>query len=432
MNISLKTPIAIVGLGISGESVLSFLLSLGFPRNQIITFDEKSLAAEVSDPKILFSQHKPATLVVSPGVSLQKPWIVAAAQQGVKITSEVNLACSVIKNEVLIGITGSVGKSTVTSLIGSVLSQADKNTFVGGNLGTAFCDYAREVHEKRRSPAPWVVLELSSYQLENCENLHLSVAAIASLTPNHLERYDSLEAYYDRKFHIIDICRGPVILNQDSQDLKVREPRIHQAYPNKKIIWSSSRKTSFDFSQTKLIGQHNRQNLAMAAEVLTQLNIPKEQIENLKEFSGLPHRTEFFGEWDQITFINDSKATSVESVLMAVEACLPLMKPQAKLHLLLGGRDKKLPWEQLTHLQENKNIYFYFFGESKDLIPRKSGLSGLVFESLETGFSSLMKSTKPGDIVLFSPGGTSLDQFKNFEDRGHYFKNLVQNYYSRR
>lgn len=432
MTISLKTPVAIVGLGISGESALSLLLTCGVPRHQIITFDEKSTSAQVNDPQKLWDEFHPATLVVSPGVSLKKPWILDFISRGVVVTSEISLAVSCLDKEILIGITGSVGKSTVTSLIGDVLSQIDKTTFVGGNLGTPLCTYVREVLENKRPRAKWIVVELSSYQLENCKGLNLDVAAITSLTPNHLERYDSLESYYRTKFHIIDICHGPTVINLDSSDLKKWQTNIEKSFPLKKLIWSSSLDHHGTFVKARLIGQHNQQNLSLSAGVLLQLGIDQEKIKLLNQFSGLPHRTEFFGTWDDILFINDSKATSVESVLMALNACLPLLPERGKLHLLLGGRDKKLPWQQLSSLSSNKNILFYFFGESRDLIPQQSGLKGISFETLKEGFPLVMKNTKPKDIVLFSPGGTSLDQFKNFEDRGNYFKNLVRTHYSSR
>jgi len=434
MKISIKTPIAIVGLGLSGESVLSLLSSLGIPRHDIITFDEKSLSAQVSDPERLLNEYQPKTLVISPGVPLSKPWIKRALDQGIAITSEINLATTVLENEILIGITGSVGKSTVTSLVGEVLTALDKNTFVGGNLGKAFCDYARDVFEKKRPRAKWVVLELSSYQLENCRELHLSAAAITSFTPNHLERYNSLEDYYLTKLRIIDMCNGPVLLNKNSLDLAAHSAKIKSLYPKKQVHWSSNEKMSnfFDFSKARLIGKHNQQNLALAADLLLKLGLQHEQLGSLNDFPGLSHRTEFFGKWNDVTFVNDSKATSIESVQVAVDSCLPLIKSGHKLHLLLGGRDKNLPWENLKNWDDNETVVFYFFGESKDLIPKKSGLSGPSFENLTACFEFLMNNVQKNDVVLFSPGGTSLDEFKNFEARGNFFKELVQTYYSSR
>ncbi len=425
-----------MGLGLSGESARAFLLSLGYPQKDIITFDEKSAQAQVSDPEDLFRVYQPQTLVVSPGVPLTKDWIVAAAARGVEITSEINLACSILESEVLIGVTGSVGKSTTVSLIGAVLTALDKNTFVGGNLGTAFCDYAREVHTGKRQRAKWVVLELSSYQLENCKNLILSTAAITSLTPNHLERYSSLESYYVSKMKILALCKGSVVLNQESKDLFSRKSAIEKlADKTCPLFWVTPQNTSFknlDLSSTRLVGKHNLQNLAVAAKLLLELGIPSDQMKALVEFSGLAHRMEFFGTWNEINFINDSKATSIESVLMAVDSCLQKLYGTQKMHLLLGGRDKNLPWHELSRLSKNQNILFYFFGESKDLIPKCSGLPGSTFVNLDTCFSAVMEKAQKQDWVLLSPGGTSLDHFKNFEARGDFFKNLVQKYYSAR
>ncbi len=423
-----------MGLGLSGESARSFLLSLGYPQKDIITFDEKSAQAQASDPNELFRLYQPQTLVISPGVPLTKDWIVAAAARGVEITSEINLACSILESEILIGVTGSVGKSTTVSLIGAVLTALDKNTFVGGNLGTAFCDYAREVSTGKRQRAKWVVLELSSYQLENCKNLTLSGAAITSLTPNHLERYSSLEAYYESKMKILTLCKGPVVLNQESTDLFSRKNALEKiADKNCPLFWTTPKNNSLEnlnLSSARLVGKHNLQNLAVAAKLLLELGIPSDQMKALIEFPGLAHRMEFFGTWNEINFINDSKATSIESVLMAVDSCLPNVTGTQKIHLLLGGRDKNLPWHELSRLAGNPNILFYFFGESKDLIPKCSGLLGSTFTNLDGCFSAVMEKAQKKDWVLFSPGGTSLDHFKNFEVRGDFFKNLVQKHYS--
>jgi UDP-N-acetylmuramoylalanine--D-glutamate ligase len=179
-------------------------------------------------------------------------------------------------------------------------------------------------------------------------------------------------------------------------------------------------------SKARLLGEHNQQNLRLAATTLSLLGLPVEDQKTLLEYPGLPHRTEYVTEKNGIHFINDSKATSIESVLVSVEACLKNVEPGGKIHLLLGGRDKNLPWQDLNELISHKNIFYYFFGESKSLIPQKTKLVGSEFTDVESCFKSALSHSKKGDWILFSPGGTSLDQFKNFEERGNFFKSLVK------
>lgn len=186
----IQTPVAIVGMAKSGESAERFLLARGLKREEVLTFDQK-VPAQFNDPQALMSQGKPKTLVVSPGVPLKSSWIIEAQKAGVIVTSEINLACEVLADEKIIGVTGSLGKSTTVSLLGAGLSAFDKNAFVGGNLGTPFCEYATGVLTGKRPRAQWIVLELSSYQLENCKALKVNHAAITFLSANHMERYDS-------------------------------------------------------------------------------------------------------------------------------------------------------------------------------------------------------------------------------------------------
>jgi UDP-N-acetylmuramoylalanine--D-glutamate ligase len=149
----------------------------------------------------------------------------------------------------------------------------------------------------------------------------------------------------------------------------------------------------------------------------------------MKGYQGLPHRMENLGTTKGILFINDSKATTMDSVLISVDALLKnRMKENSTLHLLLGGQDKNLPWESLNCLQRFPNINIYFFGQCGSLAKSKSQLTGGVWPSLGSAFSEMLSSAKTGDTVLLSPGGTSLDEFSNFENRGDYFKNLVQKF----
>lgn len=422
---NLKTPIAIVGMARSGEAAKQLLLLNGVAPSSILTFDAKLPTADFSDPQVLMDQGRPQTLVVSPGVPLSLDWIQKAKTAGVKITSELSLACSCLQTEKLIGVTGSVGKSTTVSLIGAGLNAFSPAGFVGGNLGIPFCQYAVEVLNGQRPRADWVVLELSSYQLENCENLKLEYSAITYLTSNHLERYNSLEDYYQTKWNIISLTEKNMFLNSGGGDVvnyseKHASPKVRIVSKNDVIL------KPLHLQEARLIGEHNQDNLALAATIALAAGWPQKAIDGMKSFGGLVHRLENVGNFKGIRFINDSKATAMDSVLIAVQAAHETREKSGRLFVLLGGRNKSLPWQDLASLKNYSETVFVFFGECRDLAKEKSGLPGSSFEKLGEALDHVFNTAKAGDTVLLSPGGTSWDEFKSFEDRGDFFKARVK------
>lgn len=421
---SLKSPIAIIGMGKSGAAARRMLLASGIAESEVFTFDTKQKDAQFKNPELMMAEISPKTFVVSPGVPLSSPWIQTARTQGVYITSEINLACSALRDEKLIGVTGSVGKSTTVSILEAGLKAFSKTAFVGGNLGIPFCEYATDVVLGNRPCADWVVLELSSYQLENSILLKLDLSAITYLTSNHLERYENLHEYYETKCRIVEFTKNEVILNQNGGDLR----DFCHGKESSKLIWSEPHLPElacFHLETASLIGEHNQDNLAIAAMLALRACWPLESIRAMKEFTGLQHRLENLGEFNQIRFINDSKATALDSVLIAVAATVYTRKPNSIVHVLLGGKDKGLPWDTIGILSNYPNMSFLFFGESREVAQKKSHLPGSTHEHLISAIQQCLKIAKPGDTVLLSPGGTSLDAFKNFEDRGDFFKAQV-------
>ncbi len=421
----MKQPIVIVGMGKSGRAALRLLRLLGHPDHQLKTFDSKTGAADFSQPEKVLDLN-PACLVVSPGVDLKLPWIQTLLRAGTKLTSELDLAAQQLKDEKLVGITGSMGKSTTTTLLGIGASSFSQHVFTGGNLGTPLSDYIGDVLERQRPRAEWILLELSSYQLENCPSLKLQAGIITALSPNHLERYLTLEDYYLSKWSFKGKIQGPLFLNFDNEELKRwSTPRLDSQCACVRAEITDH--DTFSLQNAKLVGAHNLQNLALATEVARHFNWPTSAIEAMKNYRGLEHRLERVATKEGVTFINDSKATTIDSVIAAVHSCLPLLNDsQNKLHLLLGGRDKSLPWEDLQQFKRHPQLEFYFFGECGEVAQYKSGLKGSCFKSLSDTLGQLNRFLRSNDLVLLSPGGTSLDEFKNFEDRGHYFKNWVQ------
>lgn len=396
---------------------------------EIFTFDKDGAKAQFTDPVEMLAKVKPRTLVVSPGVPLAQEWIQKFEADGGTVTSELELACQCLEGEKILGITGSVGKSTTTALLGEGAKTLDPNAFVGGNFGTPLAEYAADVLEGKRPRAQWVVLELSSYQLERSRNLKLEGAAIISLLPNHLERYPNLEAYYSAKWDMVTRTPGPVVLNDNGGDLHgFADFRLPPPLRARTRFVSARRGPVGDaeFTAMKLLGDHNRDNLAVAVELATAVGWDRAKfLPAMLNFAGLSHRLERIGTWRDITFVNDSKATAMESVISAVTAVLN-SHPKGKVHLLLGGRDKKLPWERLSVLSAYAQVEPMFFGECAKLAKEKSNLNGPVYDSLKQLVPLLRQKAKAGDWVLLSPGGTSLDEFKNFEDRGAFFAKRMQ------
>lgn len=417
---NLKTPIAIIGLGKSGRAALSLLDELGFTQKDVLTFDEKSDAAQLRSPDDLVAKS-PQTLVVSPGVPLKTEWIQKLISSGAHLTSELTLAASLLTTEKIIGVTGSVGKSTVVSLLGAGAKSFDSNAFVGGNLGTPLCEYALSI--VRGNPkANWVILELSSYQLENCEQLSLDNSIITFLSPNHLERYDDLDSYYQMKLKITSITKGFCLFGSTSKDsIKYS----NEAKSKFKLINAQNFSHQELLPKLYLLGSHNKDNFALAAEMARICSWPESSFVEMTLYRGLPHRLEFVAELSGITYINDSKATAMDSVLIAVNSCLENTKPENKVYVLLGGRDKNLPWQELKIFNDDERIISVFFGECGALAKEKATLSGEVFAKLGSAINYCQRRARAGDHVLLSPGGTSLDEFKNFEERGDFFKTLI-------
>jgi UDP-N-acetylmuramoylalanine--D-glutamate ligase len=417
---NLKTPIAIIGLGKSGISALNLLKEFGFRDEHLITYDEKDVSAKCHKPEQVL-QLTPKTLVVSPGVPLKNDWIQNLISMGAELTSEISLAASLLTDEKVIGVTGSVGKSTVVSLLGAGARAIDETVFVGGNLGVPFCNYALDL-KKGKAKAKWVILELSSYQLENCKKLSLDFSIITFLSPNHLERYVDLEEYYQTKLSITSLTKNLCVLNKTSADC-VRY--ANQAKCGHILINAQNFSHTELLPQVYLIGPHNKDNFAVAAEIAHLCEWPEKSFSEMTHYRGLAHRLEFVATLGGVTYVNDSKATAIDSVLVATSGCLENISKENKVYLLLGGKDKNLPWEQLQVLSSDEKIVPVFFGACGLLSKQKSNLRGEYFEKLGSAINYCQKRAQAGDVVLLSPGGTSLDEFKNFEERGDFFKTLV-------
>jgi UDP-N-acetylmuramoylalanine--D-glutamate ligase len=425
----LKRPIAVVGMGLSGEAAVRLLKLNRVKDGDLVTFDDKPGAADFHDPQILLDEKKPGTLVVSPGVPLSKEWIQDAQDHGALVTSELALALQFLTSEKIIGVTGSVGKSTTVSLLEAGLKAFSPDSFVGGNIGRPLADYVSDLLERKRAKAPWIVLELSSYQLENCGTLRCEISSLTYLTPNHIDRYPSLDAYYDRKWELVGRTEKSVVLNRHGGDL-VKYARGRKA--DAELLWTDQNDEElvpYDLQDAKLLGSHNQDNLALAAKIAREAGWPAEAFQGMKDFPGLPHRMENLGLRQKIRFVNDSKATTMDSVKTAAMGLYEQMDRKTQLVLLLGGKDKDLPWNELGELKKIQKLRPIFFGAVGARAREMSGLGGEIFPKLKDAIDALHGIVKQGDTVLLSPGGTSLDEFKNFEERGRFFAEGIRRMY---
>lgn len=422
----LPRPFVIYGMGISGLSILQLLTFLKIEQKDIFCLDDKKDYG-YSKEQILNSV-KIGTLIVSPGISLQEKWIQDYLGKGGLLSSELEIAFSFLTTEKIISVTGSLGKSTTCALIHQALLTDDKNSFLGGNFGVPLANYVVNCLHESHKRAKYIVLELSSYQLENFKNLKSEISVITYLTKNHMDRYDSISDYYNTKLTLIYKTNGITICNKNGGDLF--QYLSNRPFPS--IKWVDRQNIliqKYNLNQAALLGEHNQDNLSLVAEVCSQLNLADEAYIALKKYPGLPHRLENLGVRKGITFINDSKATTIDSTIEAITTVLHKYTNQ-NIYVLLGGKDKGLPWEKLSEFKQNKNLIFIFFGECRLLAQEKSGLNGDIFTSLKDALTALSGRTVENDIVLLSPGGTSLDEFNNFEERGLFFKNEILKYWS--
>lgn len=419
--LGLPKPIAIVGMGLSGESAYRLLLAAGIDRQTIYTYDAKS-PADFQNHLDLIAKN-PKTLVVSPGVPLKSSWIQDLVKSGCFLTSEISLGASIFTTEKVVGITGSLGKSTTTAILGEIFKSVSPHSFAGGNLGFPLCDYAHGV--LLGAPrAPYIALELSSYQLENSDLLKVDHSILTYLSPNHLERYDGLKHYYETKLNLLKMCTGVNIVNAHGGDAEsfVKNSGLPFVLTSKDDAFV---RKSLSVEQSKLLGDHNLDNLALAVRAAIALSIDPIHFAAALKFCGLPHRLEFVGTVHQIHFVNDSKATALDSVLTAVESVLQRLDTKAKVFLLIGGRDKNLPWSTIQFLSQKSNVIPLLFGECREKI-------GSVFPQapqfphLKEAIDHAIYSATANDFVLLSPGGTSMDEFKNFEERGRFFVNHIK------
>ena len=436
----------IVGLGRTGLSCARHLRSLGW---RIAITDTRVKPPELErlreqDPEVRVSLggldvrllDDAMCVVASPGVSLKEPFFREAAARGLEIVGDIELFARVVDAPV-VGITGTNGKSTVTTLVGRMAQRAGIKARVGGNLGEPALDLLAAAHADSASTQLYV-LELSSFQLDTTNSLGLRAATVLNVTPDHLDRYTSIGEYAEAKSRIFARCDTAVINLDDP--LVVAMPR-----PGQKTLGFSLRAAiGADFavatlngewwltrrgepllrvSAMKIKGLHNAANALAALALGEALGLPlPAMLAELAEFPGLPHRSQWVADVNGVTYINDSKGTNVGATLAAVAGM------QGPLIMIAGGDGKNQDFAPLAASFRGKVRHTVLIGRDAPAI--SLALQGVctleLCGTMEEAVRAAARAAKPGDTVLLSPACASLDMFRDYTHRGAIFSQAVK------
>jgi len=347
-------------------------------------------------------------LVKSPGVPSEASLVVSARARDVTVWSEVELGARMLANPIL-GVTGTNGKTTTSELLGAMFGAAGRPAAVAGNVGRPLTGLDGALDE-----AAWIVCELSSFQLEDIERFRPRIGVLLNVTPDHLDRHGTFEAYRDAKLRLFE--------RQGSGDVAV-VPRGFGPVPGhgRRIEFSSADPLP---AEPGLPGEHNRENAAAATAAAREAGLPEEAIaEALRTFAGVPHRLELVREVDGIRFVNDSKATNPEAAERALTAYPPGIR------LILGGSRKHASFGELARAARARGVArVYLIGESADEIAEALAREGVRFThsgDLASAVADARAEAEPGEVVLLSPACASFDQFRDFEERGDTFRRIV-------
>ncbi len=377
-------------------------------------------------------------VVLSPGIPLEADFVKTAESLNIPIWGEVELAYVAGKGKV-IGITGTNGKTTTTSLVGEIMSAYFDDVKVVGNIGIPFTSVAYESTEDTVT-----VAEISSFQLETAHSFNPDVSAILNITPDHLNRHGTMECYTDCKMRIAknQDKDEPIILNYEDPILRERSKEL-----TNKIVWFSSKQkvtcgVYFDGddiiyddgepvvvsnrNETTLVGIHNLENIMAAIAISINMGVPVDVIrECVKKFKAVPHRIEYVNTINDVIYYNDSKGTNTDASIKAIEA---MTRPTV---LIAGGYDKEVSFEEWVKSFDGKVKCLVLIGQTADQIEetaKQNGFENIIkVSSLEEAVDKCYENSEPGDAVLLSPACASWGMFDNYEQRGDMFKEFVNN-----
>jgi UDP-N-acetylmuramoylalanine--D-glutamate ligase len=435
-----KQQIAVLGLGETGLSCVNFLLKQG---EQVTVFDtrqnppgEDKLDSSVKLLKGELSGELLAKfdlIIASPGIALATPALQFALVNGCEVIGDIELFARELKKPAyahakLVTISGSNGKSTVTSLLGKMAVATKIKVAVGGNIGTPALDLLAPEIEL-------YVLELSSFQLETTFSLNADIATILNITEDHMDRYDSYAKYTAAKHRLYEQCKM-ALYNRDD---KLTYPKDHTlnktnfgfdklAYglltdADKQIFLAKNGAPILAVKYLKLSGKHNWMNALAAFALGEAVGLSSIAMSTaLQEYSGLPHRCEFVTQINHVRWINDSKATNIGATQAALRGLSDTI--DGNVHVILGGDGKGADFSELAPVLKEIQGLIVCFGVDGQKIAAQHKRALLV-ENLEQAVDNIFTAAQTGDLVILSPACASLDMYKNFMQRGEHFKSLV-------
>jgi UDP-N-acetylmuramoylalanine--D-glutamate ligase len=416
--------VTVFGLGRSGMAAAKKLIALGAvvrltdanPQADVSAFDGLGLEIELGQHSSMIVEGDDL-IVVSPGVHIDLPVLVEAAGKNIPIISELELASRFITKPI-IAVTGTNGKTTTTTLIGEMLKAGGKRIVLAGNIGLPLT----EVDD---TGLDYVVVEVSSYQLEAIDQFRPRIGVILNIQPDHLERHHTMREYIEQKARLFLNQTGDDYLVYNQDDPAVAE--MVKTAKSKLLPFSASRPEIITLppAMIKIPGRHNLENALAAARVAALCGAGKETVsEVLRTFPGVEHRIEYVTTVSGVEFYNDSKGTNPDSTLVAIET----FKGRG-IVLILGGRDKGVSLEALARAVKAGVKAVVLIGEAKarfEAALKSAGFTGIYLAdaSLEEAVKKAFLAAEHGDVVLFSPACASFDMFENYEARGKAFKEI--------
>lgn len=449
--------VTVMGLGRFGGGVgaIQFLASRGARVTVTDLAGEEALAdslAQIADlplERVRLGGHDASDflnadlIVASPAVPVDAPLLAAAEAAGIPVTTEVGLFWSLCRGKI-IGVTGSVGKSTTSAMIHAVLSAAGRRAWFGGNIGVSLLSDVDRI-----TPDDWVVLELSSFQLERIAPLkpRPRIAVVTNFRPNHLDRHGTLDDYRAAKQNLLrwQTAKDIAVLNADDSDVSCwfsmadrwRFGSRGETHPD---FGDATLGAFFDDSEIELRlnnssavlplsltipGRHHRRNAAAAAATAAAIGIePSLIVAALAAFRGLPHRLEVLGEFDGRLWVNDSKATTPESAIAALQAF------DRPVRLIAGGADKGVDLTQLVEAIVRQDVAVFLSGATGPrvaaLLADRGHRAFTLCESFDASVLTAKQKSLPGDVILLSPACASWGQFRDYRERGERFTCLAE------
>lgn len=437
--------VLVVGLGKSGVASALFLQSRGARVTVSDAKSEEQLRSEI--PALLdkgitveTGKHGERTfrdqdlIVVSPGVPNDVAPLVTARKNGTPVIGEIELAARYLQGQV-IAITGSNGKTTTTTLTGEVIAAGGFQSLVGGNIGTPAITFVDQ-----STPKTWVVLEISSFQLETIETFRPHIAAILNITPDHLDRHGSMEAYIAAKARIFEnqTDKDFAVLNLDDPTTaalgKGLKPQLYWFSRKQQvqrgaflrdgdIVFrdATGERSIMPVSEITLKGAHNVENVLAAVTMGLLAGVESAKVRQaVKDFKAVEHRLEYVATIRGVQYFNDSKATNVDATIKALESF------PGNIHLILGGKDKGSDYGVLNDLLKSRVKCVYTIGAAAQKIESQiAGVEVTPAVTLDVAVRKANEIAQPGDIVLLAPACASFDQFQSYEHRGRIFKETV-------